>query len=791
MMKRLIFAVAMVVTSAAAAGETLSVRAGEHGEYSRLVIPKAPADWRIATSDRKVEITFADKDYGFELSDILDKRKAHRVLSARIVDTDETRSLVLSLTCDCPVRTSKSAGNSIVIDIFNETPVSLAEEELEPQAPISNAARNSTPTTPENMKAARDRMIALLAEARHQGVVQLKVDEARKDEERPATPATEPTKAAMSPELVQQAAETRTPDEHAAPLPEHAAGQHLSPPSLADGPPIELVNNGALNNEDCVDPSLFHELDPENGVMDYSSISNLRQKFELSESEEERSDIAATLALAYIHLGFFEEASAVAGPRAREGDINLAVAEALADIAMDAKTRAANALAPYRECGAFGEMIYAAAAKLDDEHVAPMQEKHLAALRPMMKQLRAPLAESLGLNAIDRNEMAIAKEFYEVARAARGKERSPALAVMESALAAQLAVKNSIEDTAPKQTAPVVTEELKEIAQTAGPMQAKALAILAEDYEKRANAAYDGLLDDIAAQSARKNSTLSEARASFTGAKALVSAGRLREGVAVLEAAAHAAPGAGEASRSLAQSFIMNGLLADDKTRLAAVSTFFYYRDFVDAKDDGDLNIAVATELAAYGANALVDEALSGAPAQWRAQSDAVRALSHFNSGDPSGALAIAKSSPSSADMSFVAIRSYERLGDREGAVGALTAAMRAGESKNEFTAAAWRANDWSLANDAFAAVPKKERDAGAASRAALAALNAGARSLPAAVRETLAGDPESLAALAHMFTPSPAVSVRAIDLLAEFTVGVRKETDFMERGLAAAGDGR
>ncbi len=152
-MRRIFFIAFMILVPAAAlaAGETVSVRAGEHGDYSRLVIPKAPAGWRIATSDRKIEITFPEKDYAFELSDIIDKRKAHRVLNARVIDGENSRALVLSLTCNCPVRTSKSAGDSIVIDIFNDAPVTLAEEEETPQEPISDAARNAVSATPESV----------------------------------------------------------------------------------------------------------------------------------------------------------------------------------------------------------------------------------------------------------------------------------------------------------------------------------------------------------------------------------------------------------------------------------------------------------------------------------------------------------------------------------------------------------------------------------------------------------------------------------------------------------------
>ena len=40
------------------------------------------------------------------------------------------------------------------------------------------------------------------------------------------------------------------------------------------------------------------------------------------------------------------------------------------------------------------------------------------------------------------------------------------------------------------------------------------------------------------------------------------------------------------------------------------------------------------------------------------------------------------------------------------------------------------------------------------------------------------------------MFAPAPAVNVRAIDVLSDFTRGVAKETNFMETGLKGVSPG-
>lgn len=773
--------------AAASAAETLSVRAGEHGEYSRLVIPGAPDDWSIATSERKVEITFPQKGLAFELSDILEKRKAHRVLSARILDTEDSRSLVLSLTCDCPVRTSKSNGDSIVIDIFSETPVALSENEAaQPSQTISNEARKDASVTPESMRAARDRMIALLAEARHQGVIQLKSDETRDDEPQTARAATPVTQASHSPDPVQESPAPAAPSVEAGPL--------AAPAQDADGPPQPLLAADQTETRNCVDPTLFDEPKDEEERLDYSAITNLRRQFDLSNDEEERRDIAATLALAYIHIGFFEEASAIASAQRQDDDPNLTIIGALADAAAGDNSRAARTLSSYRQCGALTEAAYAAVAPLDDDNAPAMGSSHISALKALAGPLRAPLSEALGLRALEANDTTIAKAFYDVAKQARGRERSPALAILENALAQEMAeteeTDNAGNTAEPNLSAqPVITEELKAIAQTPGPLQAKALAILAEDYERRADAAYEGLLDDIASQSNRRSASLSEARASFTGAKALVSAGRLREGVTVLETAARSAPGARSASETLARSFIMNALLEDDETRLEAVAAFFEHRDFLEDRNNGDLNIAVARELAAYGANALVDDALNGTPSAWRAQADAIKALSHLNSGDAQGALDIAARGQPSNDLAVVAVSAHERLNDRAGVIAAIRSGMRNSAADSEFTKAAWRTSDWALAVEAFSKTPKDKQNVEAAKRASLAALNNGADAPPSAALEALADKPDALNALSHMFKKAPSVNIRAIDLLADFSTGVAREADFMETGLGAGGD--
>lgn len=749
------------------AAETLPVRAGEHGDYSRIVIPSAPADWRIATSERKLEIALPSKQYEFELSDILEKRKAHRVLSARVVDGADTRSLVLTLTCDCPVRTSKGDKGSIVVDIFNESPTPLTPE-LEDNGPTAAmqqaasqpAAQNSS--TPESMRAARDRMIALLAEARHQGVVQLKIDE-QKDEtddrsdEQPAAPA-----AVESSQASHSAPQYDPAPEHDAPLTHET---RLDPPTVATAQTEEAAV--------CIDPSLFDEPLSEEGKLDYSTISKLRQRLETSMDEEERQDLARTLALAYIHIGFFEEARAIAAPRATHGDHNMAVAAALSDLAIGAKRNAREIMQAYAKCGPFFEMAIAAASTADDDGAPTIADAHLNALKALTSPLRAPISEALALTALERGDETLARVAYAIAKETRGDAPSAALVILEKALGAP-----------GKDAAIEIEEKLTEAAQTPGPHQSKALALLAEDYQDRAEAAYDGFLDDLAHQTRARDMSVSEARASFSGAKALASAGRLNEGVAVLSASAQSAPKAASAAQAVARSMIIDALLGDDETRLKAIQSFLLHRDFLGGEDGAEVSLAVARELSKFGAKYLVEDALSDLPASRSAEINLIKAQTALNSDEPEAALETIAHIQNKNEAAVLKVTALERLGDSDGAVSVVKTAVQSGETSDAMTRAAWRAQDLRLAIDAFEKTPATERSAGVAARISLAALGAGLKSLPATARDVLSNDSETLAALTHMFAAAPAVNLRAIDVLADYSTGVAKETNFMQKGL-------
>ncbi|WP_411819877.1 hypothetical protein ABFZ85_14550 [Hyphococcus formosus] len=742
---------------AANAAQTLPVRAGEHGEYSRLVIPNAPDDWRIATSNRKIEIAFPDQDFSFDLSELMEKRKAHRVLSAKAITNGSARSLVLSLTCDCPVRTSKSSENSIIIDIFNPGPVNLIDNDGAITAASDEQIKKENPT-PENLRAARDRMISLLAEARHQGVVQLKID----DERAAAEEASKVT------EITQASFETLTNDD-----------------PLVDEAPLTEYATIDAEPTTCIDPTLFAQPSADQDQISYGTIANLRQRFDITDNEDERRDLANTLAIAYLHIGFFEEASSVASSRGKNGDENMIVTAALANLATGSSARAKKTLAKYRSCGPLFELAYSAAAGPEDELATTMSETHVAALAEVTEPLRAPIAEVLALNALEKKNKGLARSFYELAVGARHGDKTAAIAIIERALG-QSADENAVDRP--------TSVQIAEIARTPGPLQSKALALLAEEYRQKAEIAYDGLLDDLAAQSSNKGGTLSDARAALSGAEALVSAGRINDGIAVLDNTASTVLPARAASQTLARAIIMDALQKDNETRLSAVSAYFQHKDFIDGREDerdSEVNLAIAKELAQYGATELVTKTVSGIGDKWQPNIDALLALAALNGDNAKLAIEIATKGNDSTELTEIAIAAHERIRDNNGTKSSIKQALAKGLTSDKIPAAAWRTKDWALAIDAYERLPDDEKTPELDARVALASLNAGARELPSGIKQRLTNDPTRLAALTHMFVTAPPFNIRAIDVLADYSKGVTKETLFMQTGLGTKGEGR
>ena len=785
MMRAPLFFIAMIAgVNAATAEDTIKLRAGEHADYSRVVIPDLGQQWRVSATGREVEVIFSGETPEFDLSDLTEKHKAHRVRAAKLSMRGEQRVLSMTLACDCSVNAAQNYSKAIIIDIFDGKPtiatparpdvatasaeINVAEERAtaaSPQPDVAaesdgnNAANDSVaavapqpgaPTilvrdnmaevttgeiatdqasqkpTPENLAAARDRMIALLAEARARGVVQIKNGSGGEN-------------------VLNANSQT-----------ENSAAVEDAASKPADGAPEETVT--------CIDPARFSDR-PQEG-RDYAKIIALREETEKAVGEE-RFSAGRELAAAYLRIGFFDEASAVALSTANGQDGELMLAAALAEIAGATKANAAKTISRYAECGPTYEMLHAALlAKNGAEYAAGLSDLQINALNAMMRSLRGPIAEIFALNAVDHDETALLTRYYEIASRARAPELTPALAIIEAALPDA--------STEPG----VIDEPLMTIAQTPGPMQMRALGELAAQYENDATIAYEGFLEDLTAQKSEISGSRSDARASFAGAKALASAGRIVEGIDLLANVASSTGTARGVARSLAQSILMDALAGEnDTTRLLAVSAFLQHRDFIASETgrDDELVLSVAREVADLGSTELTDDIINASShKRARPESNVIRAKALLNAGADQSALALAEELSGNAEATVIAARAGERVGDNSAVTDAVKRALRRGEISKETAAAAWSIGEWKLAADAYTMLASDNVDDGA--RLALAAVTAGAKSMPEVASRALVSDPKALKTAQHMFTSAPYFSPATLEDAAAYADGVASE---------------
>lgn len=133
----LLIALFVVVKSVAA--QPITVRAGEHADFTRLVM-QLPDDatWEFSPEYGKVLLSFEGLADGFDLSGTFDVVPRTRLVDA----TSEGNQLVLELACECPVTTFTEQGNYLVIDVQDGPPLELAE------APIAGLPQKTNRSLP-------------------------------------------------------------------------------------------------------------------------------------------------------------------------------------------------------------------------------------------------------------------------------------------------------------------------------------------------------------------------------------------------------------------------------------------------------------------------------------------------------------------------------------------------------------------------------------------------------------------------------------------------------------------
>ncbi|MEZ5777406.1 MAG: hypothetical protein R3E44_03500 [Paracoccaceae bacterium] len=133
--------------SAPAFGETLRLRAGEHPDFSRLVLDLDPkAGWRLGRTDDGYELRLTGLAADIDSSGVFEKIPRSRI--ADVTLRDNPPGLAISLGCDCHATAFVTSAGSLVIDVVDGHPSPDSPFEAAPASSPEDEGGIATPTLP-------------------------------------------------------------------------------------------------------------------------------------------------------------------------------------------------------------------------------------------------------------------------------------------------------------------------------------------------------------------------------------------------------------------------------------------------------------------------------------------------------------------------------------------------------------------------------------------------------------------------------------------------------------------
>ncbi len=767
----------------------VAVTAGEHGDFSRIVVSGAGAN--LTQSGRTVKIAL-DSTGDADLSVLTNRKRAERVAGARLIPSGAGNDIVLDLACDCRVKTTRLPNGKFVVDIYDgqriaapaqqpaqsptlaSAPVSpapvqtaqpaataAAETKIAPPQPAGarigdahnagarNAGALSVGAHGENIVAAgadklsvdeaRKRMVALLQQAANDGIITVKPgsDEltapAQSESAKPA-----PSLSAQGPVVLAKPAapsKASIPGKppFAAPAAKPAAPEADSGESAAADAapkpapaPVAAVRSQAA----CLPDAAFTIDGRKFAESPLEEIGALQST--LAEAQvDAKPAIAERLALGYLAIGFGEEAL---GVLASIGDSQSLYAD-MARIAAEKPPAPEGLLMRGAQCRGAHALWLAAV----EEPSEAMRSVGRAgdAINSVPMRLRGALAARIARAMVAAGDAADARRYYQIALKASGK--TPELKFVEAKL---LELEGETED------AHAILDELEH---ENGRAAKDALGALAAGENR------DTLGEDLGVLAKSARGTAEEGRAALREASFWADSGAIESGVFLLRDAAQRDPSiAPEAVRKARETIMAAFQSGEPKKRVAALAAYLHDQKFLQS-EGGDAEIARLASDAAVefgvpnAAFSILKTTING---DGLGAARLARAALAADAAED--AVAVAAPYADQPDFAHVLVKANIELGRGYAALAAASALPESANKAALTAEAAWRARDYKSAARAFAKIDPASLDAGTAERFGYAAYLAGEPALPAAAEAVLreAKSP-ALARLQQLFKPS------------------------------------
>ena len=662
----------LAVSVATAEAAPLKVRAGEHGQYSRIVIPAVDASTSdgvfstVTVKDGIVRMRVPAAEY--DLSAIIRARKAHRVKNARISGSSTQPVLEFHLNCACDASVRQNADQSIIIDISSINIDSVSSAPVQSSDRASNASPSAVSNEREtDIARARAQLVQLLNEADEKGYVNITDGQ--------AAPAPETAQAVIKP----------------APALLPAPPKERGPAACPSGPAIDILKSRADFN--------------------FDKITNLQKELREATAED-RPIKALAIAGRYLQLGLLDEADTIAnnwlsapatdGVQAGQEDF-IFLREV---IAIAKHIEFPNAiferdlpLQSYQSSCAPELAAILKSLDLIEREAIATQDILPTDLLTLAPSLRGPLLSRLALIAYNQgDETALVALLHHAEAAYQLGQPSTTVQYLKSV--ASKHADNAQHDAF-----------IQTLSDTDHPLKPQILADrLSADVTDDINLS-PSLLDEVAEHAQTITDDLASRRLVTEGSEALANAGRVDDAINLLGSAARALPNTRHQYTETIGDIVDKAVSATDAAaRIAAASAFLDQVASLEIADP-DLKLKAAAVAADLGLSAALENLFGAGGSTLSDEHALLLAQAHFNAGSFAKVSALAADFPRSANLAELDLRARRQTLEERGdtatgntpARATIRRSVRQQIASPALASQAFIAREWRAAKEIFA----------------------------------------------------------------------------------------
>ena len=718
-MRRLAVIAGLLTAFGTAAAQGPAVSAGEHDGFSRIVFDGAGADARVVQNDRTVRLYNLNLPAGYRFTEINDRRKAHRIVSARTAPGENGAVVELTLNCECEARASRLNNGKFIVDIVGAAAAGRTAAKAQDLKKATNA-----PLTQEDLlsvEQAHNQLVELLKQAAREGLITIRddIEEETAVAEQNAAPAAPPA-----------AFETASAPTASAPTQASGAPQNIVPPSASEPAAAPAVASASTitapgrkvclaNNALAIDGAAF-EADP------LVQLAELQAQLGETRGGPEQDETIRALTAGFLSIGFGDEALALLTDAGQEASAFADIARAVAErpIAQDGALLAAENC---RGAHALWQAVASAPAQ------APaLYARSDGAVETLPLRLKRMIAGRLAAKMIEAQAWNEAEALFAVA-AEDLETLSPELEYIRARLEK---ARGNVEES---------RDALRQIAAGGDSAADDALLALADSYTQAGVAPHDGFTEDIGALAKVGGSS----EAALAEAMGWADVGNVDAALLLLQTVGERSPEDLALARRSAYD-VIDGALSGENANLAlsALDAFLAHENWIaPERRNTPLRRKLARAASGYGLPNLTFSLLDGIRGEGDKTLLQDKAAAALAAGDARTAIALAAPHAGEDDFAAIIVDANIREGRHYAALGAAAAIADANRKAEATARAAWLSRSWESALRGFNDLDPNLLTGRTALQYALAAYIANERNLPAGAEGALSGDSETIAA--------------------------------------------